>query len=169
MKRDKIGKEITSKFGNQLRTRVNGIFIQDEKILMIRHLMGDDRIFWSVPGGGMNYGSDAKNNLKREFAEETGLTVEIGDFLFVHEFLRPPLHAIELFFEVKSCSGQVKLGKDPELEDNHQIITEIAWMSISELRSLPPESVHQIFWGINSLKDLGLWKGYFNFENNYLK
>lgn len=169
MKEDDIGKEINAKFGHQLRIRVNGILIQDDKVLMLRHLMGGGKEFWSVPGGGMQYGSNAEDNLKREFEEETGLEIQINRFLFVHEFLREPLHAIEMFFEVSYISGKINLGTDPELDQDKQILTEIRWMSLSEIHSLSPESVHQIFWGIKSLQDLGLCKGYFNFGNNYLK
>ncbi|MGM0945320.1 MAG: NUDIX domain-containing protein [Bacteroidota bacterium] len=169
MTQDKIGKQIATKFGNRLRTRVNGVLIEDEKILMINHQMSDQQDFWSVPGGGMKYGSSAHANLQREYLEETGLEVEVGDFLFVHEFLEPPLHAVELFFEVKLKGGSLHLGTDPELEKENQILKELTWMSLEELRSLPNASVHQIFWTIKSFQDLGLWKGYFNFENKYLK
>ncbi|NVJ85219.1 MAG: NUDIX domain-containing protein [Algoriphagus sp.] len=169
MTTDKIGKQIESKFGNRLRTRVNGILIKDEKILMVRHQMGDQQEFWSVPGGGMRFGSDASTNLQREFLEETGLEVQAEKFLFVHEFLQPPLHAIELFFEVKHLGGEMQLGKDPELEGLQQILTAIEWLSLSEIQKIPKKSLHQVFWGIKSLEDIGLWKGYFNFENKYLK
>ncbi|MCS5490039.1 NUDIX domain-containing protein [Algoriphagus limi] len=169
MTRDKIGKQIESKFGNRLRTRVNGILIQDEKLLMVRHLMGDKQEFWSVPGGGMRFGSDASSNLKREFMEETGLEISVGDFLFVHEFLEPPLHAIELFFKVNLQGGELTLGHDPELEGLQQIITDIQWLSLPQIQKIPKKSLHQVFWAINSFEDIGLWKGYFNFENKYLK
>ena len=84
MPKDKISKEIEAKFGNRLRSRVNGILIHDEKILMIKHLMGNGKIMWSVPGGGMYFGQSAIVNLKREFFEETGLDIEVKDYLFVH-------------------------------------------------------------------------------------
>lgn len=169
MREDKIGKEIESKFGNKLRTRVNGVLIRDEKILMVRHKMSDQRDFWSVPGGGMDFGSDAPSNLKREFMEETGLEIEVGKFLCVHEFLKPPLHAIELFFEVEMNGGKLHLGIDPELESQNQILSEIAWMSLKDLKNIPQDSIHQVFWGIKSFREIGLWKGYFNFGNKYLK
>lgn len=169
MPKDNITKEIESKFGNHLRIRVNGILIQEEKILMIKHLMGDDRILWSVPGGGMQFGQSAKFNLKREFEEETGLTVEIMDYLFVHEYLNPPLHALEHFFSVKWTSGDLKLGTDPELSSENQIIDDIRWMDLNDIHSLPQNSLHQIFWGIKSLESVGLYKGYFNFENISIK
>ncbi|WPR76515.1 NUDIX hydrolase [Algoriphagus sp. NG3] len=164
-----ISKEITAKFGNQLRSRVNGILIEDDKLLMIKHLMGYDRHFWSVPGGGMHFGHMAEENLKREFLEETGLHIKVKDYLFVHEYLDVPLHAMEHFFRVERTGGNLARGMDPELHHDSQIIEEVKWMSIFEIQSLPHAALHQIFWGINSLEDLVLLRGYFNFGNNSLK
>ena len=169
MPKDKISKEIESKFGNHLRSRVNGILIEGEKILMIKHLMGNGRGLWSVPGGGMHFGYSASENLKREFSEETGLDIEVKAYLFVNEYLAAPLHAMEHFFLVKKIGGKLTLGSDPELYPDSQIIEEIKWMSINEIQSLPNEALHQIFWGIKSLEDLVLLRGYFNFGNNSLK
>jgi 8-oxo-dGTP diphosphatase len=169
MSKDRISKEIEAKFGNQLRTRVNGILIEDEKILMIKHLMGKSKVLWSVPGGGMHFGQNASQNLKREFSEETGLDIEVKAYLFTHEYLAAPLHAMEHFFSVEKIGGNLVLGSDPELNPASQIIEEVKWMSMNEIRSLPNEALHQIFWGIKSLKDLVLLRGYFNFENNSLK
>lgn len=169
MSKDKISKEIESTFGNRLRVRVNGVLIEDEKILLVQHQMGNGRLFWSTPGGGMEFGSSAKENLSREFREETGLEIEPQDFLFVHEFLSPPLHAIECFFTVKRTSGSAVLGKDPELAVENQILLELKWMTLKEVHALGNDSIHQIFIGIKSLSELVLCKGYFNFENNSLK
>lgn len=169
MPKDNISKEIESKFGNQLRIRVNGILIEDDHLLMVMHEMGNGKILWSVPGGGMHFGCNAAENLKREFLEETHLTVDVGRYLFVHEYLSPPLHAMEHFFEVKRINGEVKLGKDPELSATNQILREISWKSVSEINMIPNDSLHQSFWGIKSLSEVGLWKGYFNFENKSIK
>lgn len=169
MSKDEISKEIEAKFGNILRTRVNGILIESEKLLMVKHQMGNGRILWSVPGGGMNFGTNAKENLIREFSEETNLEIEVGRYLFVHEYLNPPLHAMEHFFEVKRINGNAKLGKDPELSSTNQILLEIAWKSIDEIKNLPNESLHQVFWRIKSLTELGMWNGYFNFEKISIK
>ena len=169
MAKDNISKEIEAKFGNQLRIRVNGILIEDEKILMVRHEMGNGKILWSVPGGGMVFGQNATENLIREFLEETGLKIVVEKYLFVHEFLDLPLHGMEHFFEIKKTGGKLELGTDPELLPDKQILSALRWMTLEELQSLPNEALHQIFWGIKSLKDLVLLRGYFNFENNSLK
>src|SRR5205814_2113551 len=86
-------------FGNKLRVRVCGICIKDQTILLIKHkYLGPKNELWAPPGGGLNFGENARTSLEREFKEETGLNVRVEDFLFIHEFLNPPLHAIELFF-----------------------------------------------------------------------
>jgi len=164
-----IKKDIADNFGNRLRTRVNGLLIQDDKLLMIKHRMGENSHFWNVPGGGMNYGQNARDNLRREFLEETGLRIEVGPYLFVHELLAPPLHAVELFFEVSQVGGELLLGKDPELGDEQQLIEEIRFLNLDEIKTIPASEKHAVFRGINSLNDVRIWKGYFNFENNSIK
>lgn len=169
MREDKIKNQLATKFGNRLRVRVNGILIQEDKLLMIKHQLGDNQEFWSVPGGGMDFGSDARENLMREFKEETSLSVEICDFLFVHEFLDPPLHGIELFFDVKNPQGHPKLGQDPEMEDFGQILQELRWLRADEIIKIPKKSLHQVFWKIKSLEEIRKWTGYFKFGNKSLK
>jgi hypothetical protein len=61
------------------------------------------------------------------------------------------------------------LGKDPELAPENQILLDLKWMTLEEVHALESNSIHQIFLGIKSLSELVLCKGYFNFENNYLK
>ncbi|GAB2997257.1 NUDIX hydrolase [uncultured Cyclobacterium sp.] len=169
MKNPNIKKDIIDNFGNRLRTRVNGILIQEDKILMVKHQMGDNHYFWNVPGGGMQYGQDAKSNLKREFLEETGLEIEVGAYQFVHEFLSPPLHAIELFFEVSQTNGKLEVGIDPELETDKQVIEEVKFLSMEEIKNIPSDKKHALFGRINSLNDVRIWKGYFNFGNKCIK
>lgn len=159
---DRSSDDILKHFGERLRIRVNGILIENNKILLIKHrFQGPSGFFWSPPGGGMEYGSSAEENLKREIYEETGLKVKVGEFLFVHEFLNVPLHAIELFFSVDMNSGNLGLGYDPEMTPENQILTEIKWMSIEEIKSFEKSNRHQIFDLCDNLDDLIKIKGYF--------
>src|SRR5690606_38420493 len=128
-----IESEIEKKFGRKLRLRVNGLLVEQDKVLLIKHRMAEDRYFWNLPGGGMEYGADVASNLQREFLEETGLEVEVEDFMFVYEFLEPPLHAVELFFEVKRMRGSLGLGTDPELSRENQIMTRLEFLSLDEV------------------------------------
>jgi ADP-ribose pyrophosphatase YjhB (NUDIX family) len=164
-----IEKEIEEKFGGRLRTRVNGVLIQNDEILLIKHQMGADKYFWNVPGGGMEYGTSIVENLKREYLEETGLSIEVGRFLCTFEYLDPPLHAVELYFEVTQTGGKLIKGTDPELSSENQLITEICYLNIKKLTLIKNDDKHRLFWGIKSLNDVRMWKGYFNFENNFIK
>jgi len=147
-------------FGNQLRVRVCGICLQNEKILLINQSGLRDGDFWSPPGGGLQIGESVETCLKREFLEETGLIVEISDFLFVCEFIKDPLHAIELYFRVYSKAGELTKGIDPELGDN-QIIQSLKYFDENEIRQLKAVQLHSIFKKQeNPLKIVDL-RGYF--------
>ncbi|EIM76447.1 NUDIX hydrolase [Nitritalea halalkaliphila LW7] len=159
-----IQNEIDKTFGHRLRTRVNGVLIEEGKVLLLCHRMGPERLFWNVPGGGMEFGSSARENLRREFREETGLEVRVGAFLGVHEYLEPPLHAVELFFQVERVAGEPMLGKDPEMPENKQLLEELRFMDAKNIAALPQDAVHQLFWGIKTVNDVLKWKGYFKFE-----
>jgi len=164
-----IEKEIKEKFGQRLRVRVNGIHIKNDRILMAKHRMGEGKYFWNVPGGGMEYGTSAVANLVREIKEETGLQVIEASYLYLHEFLEPPLHAIEMFFEIEIEEGNPHLGEDPELTAEYQLLTEIRYIGVDELNKIPENQKHPIFWGIKTVNDVRIWKGNFNFENKCIK
>jgi 8-oxo-dGTP diphosphatase len=163
------GKEIIDTFGNRLRMRVNGVLIEGKKILLAKHIMPDKGDFWAPPGGGMEFGSSAEDNIVREFKEETGLDVRVLKYLFVHEFLDTPLHAMEHFFLVERIGGELKLGSDPEMSAANQIIKELKFWSKDELERAKGPSIHQILnYQTDPLK-IDHLKGYFIFINKSLK
>jgi 8-oxo-dGTP diphosphatase len=135
-----MNQEIISQYGNQLRIRVCGICVEDHKILLINHSgMNESNEFWSAPGGGLQFGETIEECLKREFWEETNTIISAGKFLKINEFINPPLHAIELFYEVKIESGIVKKGYDPEMQE--QIIKEVKWLTFEEVLSKNKDNV----------------------------
>ncbi len=157
-----LSEEVIKQYGHHLRTRVTGILQKDDTLLMVKHVgFGELGFLWSPPGGGMEYGLSAPENLKREFLEETGLEIEVKDFLFACELLRPPFHAIELFFEVKAIGGELIIGKDPEMEDEYQIINQVNYMSLEEIAQIPAKGVHKAFHGIGHIEDIIRRDGYY--------
>jgi 8-oxo-dGTP diphosphatase len=129
-----MNQEIINQYGNHLRVRVCGICVQNNKILLINHLgLNDSNEFWSPPGGGLEFGETIAECLKREFLEETNTVISVGNLLKVREFINLPLHAIELYYEVKIEAGKVKKGFDPEMD--LQIIKDIQWFSFEEILS----------------------------------
>ncbi len=124
-------------FTNKLRVRICGVLIQNDEVLLAQiHSPITDKLVWMPPGGGLTFGEPMKDCLKREFKEETNLSVEVHELVHVNELLRQPYHAVECFFEVKKTSGTEKLGKDPELSWDRQLLHDLQWMPVDKLSEL---------------------------------
>jgi len=147
-------------FGNKLRLRACGICVVENHIILADHAGLGQAHFWAPPGGGVQTGESASEALVREFKEETGLTIEVCDFLFACEFIRMPLHAVELFFKVKITGGNLTTGQDPEM-GNRQIIREVRFLNESEIKSIPMAHLHGIFKEAADIAQIGRLRGYF--------
>lgn len=149
------GAQLLEAYGNRVRLRVSGICIENDKILLVGHKMpGHQEAFWAPPGGGIQFGETARVGLEREFLEETGLKVCVGEMLLLNEFIGPPLHAIEIFFKIEGYTGTLNKGTDPEFSDSDQIIQQVRFMRLDEIRALPYKASHRIFRDIDNLQDI---------------
>lgn len=155
-------KQISENFGGKLRVRVCGILVNENGVLMVRHKgLSRAGYLWIPPGGGLSFGQSAIECLEREFREETGLTIEVEEFLFVNEFHNTPLHAIELFFKVKKTGGRLGRGYDPELAPTGQIIEEVRYFGHTDIEQERGPQLHSIFRNISRPEQLLNLKGYF--------
>ncbi len=144
---------IAQQYGNRVRVRVCGICVQDDSILLIRHKnIGENGVFWSLPGGGVEFGETLQSALEREFLEETRLHISVQNLTAINEFIAPPLHALEFFFKVDFMSGNLTKGIDPELDS--QIIEEVRWLRFDEIKALPQKEIHPIFQKYKSINDI---------------
>jgi len=152
-------------YTGKVRVRVCGILIEDDKVLLLKHKgLGKGGHIWSFPGGGPNFGEDSQECLKREFEEETGLLVEVQNFLFVNVYRDEHLHAVQLFFRVDKIGGQLSLGSDPELKE--QILEDVQWIGDQELNEIASINKHNIFSEIDDLSSILKLTGYYNFDNS---
>ena len=152
-----MDKDVAKTYGNRVRVRVCGMCWERERLLMVNHQGVSDTNFWAPPGGGVEFGQSISDTLRREFSEETGLRVAPGDFLFGCEYIRDPIHSIELFYDVHVESGALITGTDPEI----QIISEVRFLSFEEILKIPTAQVHGIFHDVNSPADLKRLRGFF--------
>lgn len=105
---------------NRPRVRVAGILIENDKILLIEHSKNEKK-YWLIPGGGVEWGESTKEALIREYKEETNLDIDVEKFLFLSETIAPDKqkHVINLYFQVRlleNCS-EMQLGDESNLVD----------------------------------------------------
>ena len=146
---------LQQQYGGKIRVRVCGICIQNDTILLLKHEgIGESGFKWIPPGGGVEFGETMQEALKREFLEETNLTIEVGQLVAINEFIDEPLHAIEFFFLVNTSNFDAILGHDPETQT--QILTDLQWLSYEQIQALPKKEIHQIFQYYKSINDIRL-------------
>ncbi len=127
------------------RLRVCGIFIQDEKALLVKHRRFANSVHfpeesWILPGGGVDYGETLTQALEREVMEETGYACEVGRLAFIKELIFPfgaPKesalhHSVTICFYGAITGGTLKTGRDPEFGE-HQLIVESNWLPLARL------------------------------------
>ncbi|HEY5691265.1 MAG TPA: NUDIX hydrolase [Cyclobacteriaceae bacterium] len=154
-------KSIHNIYGHKVRTRICGICVVNDELLLVNHKGLGDGNLWAPPGGGIEYGESVLQALEREFKEETNLTISAKELLFTVEFIEPPLHAIELFFTVEVKGGALKKGMDPEMESESQIITDARFFPWKEIKELDSGQVHGIFKNVSDPAEILDLRGYF--------
>ncbi|MGB4270465.1 MAG: NUDIX hydrolase [Spirochaetota bacterium] len=102
----------------KIRIRVAGLVVEENKILMIAHKKGSE-IYWLLPGGGVEYHEALDEALKREFIEELGLTVEVGDIALIADSIEPhgKRHIINIVFWCYLKNNSIRLGDEKILYD----------------------------------------------------
>lgn len=157
--------QVKKNYGNKIRVRVSGIYINGNQILLVKHTgLGAKNGFWAPPGGGVEFQEGAQTALKREFLEETGLHVEVERLLCVSEHINHPLHAVELFFLVNLKSGELKKGFDPEHDTRNQLIEEVKFVTFKDLQIMPNENLHRILHDVSDQASILNMRGNFIFS-----
>lgn len=98
--------------------------------------LSSDTTFWMPPGGGVHFGESLTQAVIREVLEETGLKIEVRQMLYVSEYLKNNWHAVEFYFLCNELSGNEKLGTDPELNEDQQILKNLAWIGVDDINDL---------------------------------
>ncbi len=74
------------------RVSIKGLYIKNGKMLLLKESKEKGEM-WELPGGGLEFGEDPQEGLKREVLEEAGLTVT--------EVSKNPIYAWQNKFENK--------------------------------------------------------------------
>jgi|GEM_PF-955191 len=122
------------------------IFDNDGKLLLLRRHSDDlGGGMWAVPGGKQEPGEDPSTTAVREVLEESGLALELIDFLGVHE-IRMPHGVVHMkTFMTRVPSGSL-ITLDPDEHSEHR------WFTIDELLAEP-----KIIWALpTTLRDFNI-------------
>lgn len=153
-------------FSQKVRVRACGLLEENNSILLLKHnQIGAKGFLWSPPGGGVEFGDNSEETLIREFQEETGLKINISEFLFVNEYIDNRFHAIELFYSVKRVGGVLKLGNDPELAENKQILDDARFITYNDIDAMDRATLHNAFSYFDEPRDIFKIRGHINFIN----
>lgn len=129
-----------------IRIAARAIILLDDKLLLVNAYPGAGRL-WCAPGGGADPHSSLPDNLAREVAEETGLTVAVGAACLINEFhdRARDFHQIDLYFRCEVIAGQTDAAHiDPEgVVDRH------IWANRDDIArlSVKPDSLAAVAWG----------------------
>jgi 8-oxo-dGTP diphosphatase len=102
---------------------------------------------WFLPGGGLKYAEDPVAGLRREFSEETGLTVQSQTLRGVlSDLTELPdgsfLHTVRIIFSIASWVGDLRAEANGSSDA-------VRWFDREEIRSLPVMPyVHEAVFGL---------------------
>jgi 8-oxo-dGTP diphosphatase len=101
------------------------IILRDDHIVLARRARGAYKGAWCIPCGYVEYDEDVRQAAQREFQEETGLLVEVGEVYAVHSnFHNPASHSVGIWFRGIVLSGTLRPDDD---------VDQVAYMSLHHL------------------------------------
>lgn len=123
--------DIFFKRTKQLRVRVAALIYNSRNEILLLQQKKKSKLYWLLPGGGIEYGEPALEALKRELKEELDLSLSNAQFLFVNESIDPngKRHLLQLVFHVE-------VSNQPKITEQDRAIVDFRYFSIQEIKDL---------------------------------
>ncbi len=108
---------------------VAALIEKNNRFLLVKEILESGKEYWIIPGGGVEFGENLTDAIKREIKEETNLDIEIKNFAGFQEAIVPKYnyHTIIFFYRA--------LPKNENLILENKIL-EAKFFSKEELKNL---------------------------------
>ena len=133
-----------------VRLAVRAVILHEGRLLLVNAWPGGRNDLWCAPGGGVEPGQSLPDNLIREVAEETGLTIAVGPPCLVNEFHDPraDFHQCDVYFRATITAGLQGGAPRPDWRDPAGVVDRRRFVTEAELRTLrfKPDSLPDVAW-----------------------
>ena len=106
---------------------VRGIVLYEGKLLCARLKPYRDlnrtksNDFWCLPGGGLDPGESLIEGVEREMIEEIGVKPEVGNLLYVQQFVDGGKEFIEFFFHITNSTDYLNIDPSKTTHGEEEI------------------------------------------------
>jgi 8-oxo-dGTP diphosphatase len=137
--------------------RVYGLLFDENRRLLVSDEFIRGNYFTKLPGGGLEFGEGTRDCLRREFMEETGLSVEVTDHIYTTDFFQISAFnskhqiisiyyrvetALPIALETKTTLFDFALDQVADANGECEVFRWIEWDALSEdCMSLPIDKV----------------------------
>ncbi|MHB8138962.1 MAG: NUDIX hydrolase [Smithellaceae bacterium] len=116
------------------RVGVGAIVIHEGKILLVKRGVEPGKGLWAIPGGTLHLGETLRECAVREILEETGITIAVGECIYVFDLIeRDDNGKIKFHFVVADFAGLYVSGEPKGADD----ADEAGWFAPEDLDGLP--------------------------------
>lgn len=120
-------------YPEQPRVGVGAIVIHDGKILLVKRGVDPGKGLWAIPGGTLRLGETLQACAAREILEETGVTIAVGECIYVFDLIeRDDAGKIKFHFVVVDFAALYVAGKPKGADD----AVEAGWFNPEEMNDL---------------------------------
>lgn len=90
----------------QWRVGADGAVVHQGRVLLVRHVYGDKKGRWALPGGYATHDERLDQTIVREVREETGVEAEVVDVIGLRTRYMERGGAVFVLFRLQPLSGQ---------------------------------------------------------------